>query len=888
MNRPEAKPPKDTETVVWGSGTIPCRIAVVGEAPAEKDVQQGLPLVSPAGKVHWPFLGIATGLRREQCYVTNLKKQQFTEEEEREGLDPDSFEDWRAILHDELDEVGPDSILAIGRWAAAAFLGFDVKMERVHGIPHQAWLNGGRPVTVTPAFHPAAGMRDSKRLAYTLDDYAAFGRHLAGKLAVWEPKPAGSQYRLWQPEDTFSCPLGAIAIDTEFDPKTGKPLMLTFTTEPGTGFAIRADDGPSLRRFATALAMLKPTVAFHNCLADLSKLKEMEIDIVRMGLRIVDTQVLAWYQETESQGLKNLAYRKLGVDRPGFEETVTPYFAEQIVSYLSAAQTLSEPALIHRVGKRGQPLKAKPGPASRLHKLVKRFVGDHAKGRIADYVERWENWGDDVKAELAGLLGPAPEFSLSIVPDEVAIPYACSDTDDTLSLISKLKPYNEKLCDMDHRKLPMIAAMQERGLTVDMEKWEKLRDEVKAQLADRERELKESVGEDFNPRSADDIAEVLYGFKKTAPGVYEFMRDREYILPTGWTKGGKPKTDKKALGQMKSEHALAGMLLGFKELEKLDNTYVSPLPDYLRGLGRFRTLHPDFTHTRVPSGRLAARRPNIMAIPSRSETGLRIRDLFVAREGYTYTGFDHSQIELRLACHISGDPYMLSLFEQGIDLHLGTAARIGRKDVNDTAYWKSEAGKRFRTLFKSINFGILFGATAERIYLELLAMGITAFSLDEVKAMIAEWFALYSAIEREIRATERFIQQHGYVEDMWGRRRKLPGAYLYGRFWPMSALREEAVRQGFNHRIQGGAQGLIIRAMLGFWEEDMPLMREIGAEVFPLLQIHDEVIFEVPDRSEIVETFQEIGLARMKADQGLFTVPIEASCSSAHTWGKLK
>jgi DNA polymerase I-like protein with 3'-5' exonuclease and polymerase domains len=155
--------------------------------------------------------------------------------------------------------------------------------------------------------------------------------------------------------------------------------------------------------------------------------------------------------------------------------------------------------------------------------------------------------------------------------------------------------------------------------------------------------------------------------------------------------------------------------------------------------------------------------------------------------------------------------------------------------------------------------------------------------------MVREWFTLYSGIAARVRHVEAFIQQNGYAEGPFsGRRRKLPGAQLWGKFWPMSYLREEAVRQGYNLEIQESASWFLARAMRGFWEEDLPIMAAAGYSVFALLQVHDELIFEVPDVPEAIEMFKTLGLARMCADQSLVSVPIESSVSQAARWDGLK
>lgn len=868
--------------LVWGAEPRPAQIAIIADTPAPDQDRRGGP---PGEKILWPFLRMHAGVERHETWMGTLLKRELTEQEKKKGVEKDELETWASVLESQLDIVQPAVLVPMGKYAARVLLRLPAaRLETVHGLAFQRDRG-----LVVPAWHPAAGLTDSKRLAYTVADFQALGRVLRGQQKVWSP--AASLPEVWDPRDLL-IDTRDVAIDTEFDPKTGTPLMLTLSTFAGGGAAIWVHETERLKLFREWLEAKRPTAWLHSALADLPVLKRLGIDLVKMGLKIRDTMLLAWYQETEPQGLKALAYRHLGVDRPGFEEIVVPYYVRALTEYLEAYKVLTEPELIPQVSKKtGKPIKPKLAPAGREHKLAKRFLSDHAKGVIDDYEKRWEGWESSSHDEFRRVVGPAPVLSLSLVPPAEAVEYACADTSDTLALASApaLQPYSETLCELDHSKIPMVVAMQERGLLVDLAARDELLAELEASLAEREEVLKILSGrEDFNPNSGDDIAEVLYGFAKTAPGVYEFMKDQEYLVPPATTKKGKPKTDKKALGTLRDDHELPGHLLEYKEIQKIVNTYVRPLPKYLVKEREGMVIHPNIMMTRVPSGRLAMRAPNLMAVPSRTALGLRVRHLFMARPGYVLMSFDHSQIELRLAAEIAQDIVMLELFHAGVDLHTGTAAKITGRAVAD-AFWKATEGKLLRGLFKKINFGVLYGATAQRVYLELLADGIRTFSLADCERMVREWFALYAGITARVRWVEEFIQQHGYAEGPFsGRRRQLPGAQLWGKFWPMSYLREEAVRQGYNLEIQESAQWFLIRAMCGFWEDDLTVMAEAGYNVFPWLQIHDELIFEVPDKEEAIEMMKTLGLARMTADQGLVGVPIESSVSVGRRWSELK
>jgi uracil-DNA glycosylase family 4 len=874
---------------IWADGPVWATVAIVCDAPDKHDLKEGRPLGGATGRLFWPFFTQSTGLHRGQVYTTFLWKDPFDPRQEKDGLSEDEMTAAGAALVMEMAELpNLKYVLALGRHAARHF-GFPARLEQTHGIPQRrerGWVMSG--------FHPSAALRDGTRLAFTTDDLDTFGELVAGR---YEPGPERAPGRYEQITESFLSQLldygpYEIAIDTEFE--GAEPLMLTFSVQEGQGWLILAEETKKLWLLARMLEAWKPVVYGHNWLADLPILKKMGIDLVSMGVRLRDTMAYAWYRQTEPQGLKPLAWRHLGVEVQGFEEVVAPYFNESLLAYLYAARDLTQPATFERRGKpsakcpEGKLLKPGVEKASKIHQLVKRFLGDYEKGKVPDLHERWSKWEAERINQLTELVGPPPVFSLRHVPLDVTLQYAGADPDYTLSLAHRLPPYSEELAEMDHGRLPMIAAMSERGILVDLGRQRALLAELEAEQEGKLEILRILTDRpDFNPNSADHIAEVLYGCKKIAPGMREFMTDREYLVPPAYNKkSGAPKTDKKALGTLRGqgEYDLPAYFLDYKETEKLINTYVQPMP---RFVDRDLVLHPNWRHTRVPSGRLASVRPNIMAIPARSDKGMKVRALFRARPGFKLVSFDHSQIELRLAACVTQDPVMMQAFVDGVDLHTLTAAKITGRDVADP-FWKTHKGKQLRALFKTINFGILYGATAERIYLELLSMGIRDFSLEDVQRFHQQWFQLYEGVERHLRLVEHALQHQGYVEDMWGRRRKLPGARLTSKYWPASALREEAIRQGFNHQIQGGAQGLLTNAMLRFWYSVMPAIRSMGAEVYALLQIHDELIFEISDREEVIEMFKELGLAAMIGDQDRFEVPIEAGVAVGMDWSELK
>ncbi len=823
-----------------------------------------MPFTGPSGDILWQMVLREMSLTREEVYTDNFSQKMWEEDEKGEPVYPTPEEEERLAreLRGRLVAVNPEYIITLGRFSTRALLG-DVSMEETHGIPYGG--NWCGLMAVIPVFHPAAGMHEPSRLAFTSKDLQAAAKVIRGEVGP-APGPAPTRirpYRIGAPH--LGLMKNRVAVDTEWGPD-GKPLMLSWSCTPGTGYVIMADDALRLRQFERYLAQVRPTVVFHNALADLEPLRLMGIDIIGMGLKIVDTMILAYHHQTEPRGLKMGARRFLGLQMRDYEDVVGPYYRADLLEYVQSAFEVTKPLTIPRFGKRGQLLKPKPEPASRAHKRVRRLLADVAKDPMTDPEPRWKKWVEDgVVADLEAELAPVPVKSLALVPTQEAIDYSAEDAAATIHVepVWQAMVYNRELVDRDHSVLPLLDRMQQTGLPVDLGVAKQLLDEVLAHMAELDVEIKILTGNpDFNPGSGDDIGDWIL---------------LESLTVEKHTKTGKIATGKKELAKLVPEHPAVPKILEWKTLEKLRSTYLGPLPGFVGPDGR---LHPRYRHTVVPSGRLSAADPNVMAWPVRSSWGRRVRSTVVAGEGRLLGSWDLSQIEVRVTADESADPILVRALIDGIDIHSNTAKLIFGVSESVSGF-----DLRYRLPAKTVTFLVLYGGGPEKLLEELLALGVTGFDLAACKALISDWFTLYNGV-RDYR--DHIIQggrRHGYVEDRWGRRRWLPGLSLSGSRWPQSKLREEAERQGFNHRIQGGADGYIKRAMVRMWADVLPAVRLHGyAE--PLLQIHDELMAEVDEG--LWAEMNERMLAAMTADSDTLLVPIKASGTSARSWGALK
>jgi DNA polymerase-1 len=364
---------------------------------------------------------------------------------------------------------------------------------------------------------------------------------------------------------------------------------------------------------------------------------------------------------------------------------------------------------------------------------------------------------------------------------------------------------------MESIELPLItilAQMEETGIGTDRVFLEQLGDDLRRRLGELESSIHEAAGGPFNINSTLQLREVLFErlglpvLKKTPKGV--------------------PSTDASVLEKLRDEHPMVDDLLHFRELEKLRSTYVDALLPLIDDDGRVRGR---FNQMAAATGRLSQEQPNLQNIPVRSEEGRIIRQAFVAEQGSRFLVADYSQIELRILAHLSGDPGLVEAFAHDVDIHTATAARVAGVDLGSV-----EPEQRRRA--KMINFGLLYGMEAYGLAQRL------GISREEAAEQIELYFAQFPDVKAFMRGIVDEARSVGYTSTILGRRRYLP---------ELSSSnfrdRQAGERMALNAPIQGSAADIIKKSMVTLDAELRA--RELGAE--QLLQIHDELVLEVPE-----------------------------------------
>jgi DNA polymerase-1 len=435
------------------------------------------------------------------------------------------------------------------------------------------------------------------------------------------------------------------------------------------------------------------------------------------------------------------------------------------------------------------------------------------------------------------------------VPIECARDYSCEDADMTWQLRENFEPQLETLQlarlfrEIEMPLVDVLAEVEWTGITIDVEWFASLKVRFERERKRTEQEIYAVAGQEFNINSNPQLREILFDklnlpvLKKTSTGA---------------------STDASVLQQLADEgHQLPVLLMEYRELSKLESTYIDALPAYVHP--RTGRLHTSFSQTVAATGRLSSSDPNLQNIPIRRELGRDIRRGFIPRRGWTLLAADYSQIELRLLAHLSDDPAFVQAFRSGGDIHRQTAALIF--DVPLDAVTKD-----MRARAKTINFATIYGQGAHALSRQL------KISFAEAKDFIERYFQRFSRVRQYLDSMVTFAREHGYVQTIFNRRRYIPE--LRDRNFNIRAFGE---RTAANSPIQGSAADLIKVAMIRI--HHTLESRKLNAKM--LLQVHDELVFEVPGP----ELEEVSALVRSEMEHAAeLSVPLVVDLGSGENW----
>ena len=478
-------------------------------------------------------------------------------------------------------------------------------------------------------------------------------------------------------------------------------------------------------------------------------------------------------------------------------------------------------------------------------------AGRNAHGLDA-LAESWLGHANMTHGELIG--SGKNKLTFDQVAIDKATAYSAEDADVILRLWSVLKPrlVAERMMSvyetLERPLIPVLARMERRGISIDRQVLSRLSGEFAQTAARVEAEIQQIAGEPINVGSPKPLGAGIFG-KMGLPGGSK-------------TKTGAWSTSAQVLDELAEQgHEFPKKILEWRQVSKLKSTYTDALPTYVHP--QTHRVHTTYALAATTTGRLSSNEPNLQNIPVRTEDGRKIRRAFIAAPGHKLVSADYSQIELRLLAEIADIPVLKQAFRDGLDIHAMTASEMFGVPVKDMP---AEVRRRA----KAINFGIIYGISAFGLANQL------GIAREEASAYIKKYFERFPGIRAYMDATRDFCRSHGYVETLFGRKCHYPDIKASN-----ASVRSFNERAAINARLQGTAADIIRRAMTRM--EDALAEKKLSAQM--LLQVHDELIFEVPD-DEVAATLPVVQHTMQDAPfpAVLLSVPLHVDARAADNW----
>jgi DNA polymerase-1 len=446
----------------------------------------------------------------------------------------------------------------------------------------------------------------------------------------------------------------------------------------------------------------------------------------------------------------------------------------------------------------------------------------------------------------------AKQISMDKVNIKEAADYAAADADMTYRLSAVFDKEMEKqglkklYQDVEIPLIPVLMEMERNGVAVDVEMLKEMSLALGEQIGILEQKIYSEAGTEFNINSPLQLGKILF---------------EKLHIPATKKSGGKYSTEASVLEVLAESFPIAKDILEYRQYSKVKSTYIDTLPELVNPkTGR---IHTSFNQTRTSTGRLSSSDPNMQNIPVRGELGGQVRQAFIAKPGYSLLAGDYSQIDLRALAHLSGDEALVRAFCNDEDIHSATAQLLfGVK--------KDEVTKDMRRFAKTVNFGVIYGMSDYGLE------QATELSREEAHKFIKAYFEKYSGVTKYLNDTKEKARRDGYVETLLGRRRYIPDINSANR-----QVREAAERMAINMPVQGTSADIIKVAMINLYREMEK--RKLGSKM--LLQVHDELVFEVPDdelkemRALVPETMESA--VKLK-------VPVKVDTKVGKNWGEMK
>lgn len=444
------------------------------------------------------------------------------------------------------------------------------------------------------------------------------------------------------------------------------------------------------------------------------------------------------------------------------------------------------------------------------------------------------------------------QVSMAMVPIEQVARYACADADITLRLKEQLEPElrNHGLwqlfSEVEMPLVPVLVAMERNGVALDLDMLREMSHSLGREMMRIEAEIYNCLGHKFNLNSSQQLSQVLY---------------EELKLPKPRKTKSGYSTEASALEELKGTHPIIELVLQYRQLAKLKSTYTDAFLELINH--RTGRLHTSFNQTGTVTGRLSSSEPNLQNIPVRGELGNKIRQAIIAQPGWLLVSADYSQIDLRVLAHVSQDPELIATFLRDEDVHTATASRVFNVPPEKVT-------PEMRRVAKTVNFGVIYGMSDYGLE------QATSFTREEAARFIASYFEKYPGIRKYIDDTTRQARELGYVQTVMGRRRYIPEINS-----PNRQVREAAERMAINMPVQGTSADIIKIAMVNLYRE--MVKRRLKSKM--LLQVHDELVFEVPP--DELDTMRQL-IAEIMPNALKLIVPLKIDIKVGKNWAEMR
>jgi len=452
---------------------------------------------------------------------------------------------------------------------------------------------------------------------------------------------------------------------------------------------------------------------------------------------------------------------------------------------------------------------------------------------------------------ITDLIGSgAKQLSMSQVGINQVADYCCADADTTGRLAELLKAELHQqglwqlFSQVEMPLVPVLISMEGNGVALDTDLLRQMSHRLGKDLIRLAAEIYNSVGHRFNINSSQQLSSVLY---------------QELGLPKARKTKSGYSTEASVLEALRGVHPIIEFIFDYRQLAKLKSTYIDALPGLINP--KTSRVHTSFNQTRTATGRLSSSEPNLQNIPVRGELGKQVRQAFVAPPGASLMAGDYSQIDLRALAHLSQDKNLLDAFHHDEDIHATTAAQL---------FGVSQVTPDMRRLAKTVNFGVIYGMSDYGL------KQATELSWEEAARFIASYFVKYPGVKQYLESTKKQAKEVGYVQTLLGRRRFIPEIDS-----PNRQVREAAERMAINMPVQGTSADIIKVAMVNLHREMEK--RQLKSKL--LLQVHDELVFEVPEeeRKEMHQLIPEIMSTALE-----LSVPLKVDIKTGKNWGEME